>query len=478
MFHVLLFLYVFLTFAGDDQLKDIPSPFYVTYSNGEHEVMSIDGGLAALELRLQMIRRAKKSIEVEYFCYNTDFSSKIFTHELTKAAQRGVKVRVLIDTALNVFVFDEYYAKEMKANGIEVKYFNNASLFNFSKVIYRNHRKLLAIDEKEAITGGRNLGDEYFGLADELNYNDRDIFVRGPVVKDMVKSFDKYYTHEMSEIPEEPGNSHEQSSLAKAFFVLTEKELAKRKLIEEKGNSELKKIKTYQCPVTTFSTDAPGGGLQGLFSQEFADKYRFLRKVLIKKISQADTSVLFSTPYFLTNYDSENLLEELLKKEVNISIYTNSLAGSDATYMSANMYLTMDKWVDRGVTFYLHTGEWPEEGLLIDSKKENQKWSEHSKTHIYESKESSEVMIGTFNMHNRSSYYDSEMAIFCKGNDDFVREVKNSILERANKGIIIKKNTLALDAEGKPASVYGPAEDKISQMKLMSLPAWLLKFLL
>ena len=478
MIQIFLFFYVFFSYGGASLVKDIPYPFYVSYSQVDHEVMSIDSGLAALELRLQMIRKARESIEVEYFCYNTDLTSKIFTQELVKAAQRGVKVRVLIDTAVNVFVFDEYYAKEMKAKGIEVKYFNNASLFNFSKVIYRNHRKLLATDGREAITGGRNMGDEYFGLSDGLNYNDRDIFVKGPVVTEMVKSFDKYYSHEMAEFPEDPGHSEEKKSLARAFFSLSEKEEETRKKIEKAGKSELTKIKSHKCPVTTFSTDAPGGGFKGFFSQAFADKYRFLRKVLIHKISQADKGVLFSTPYFLTNSDSEKLIENLLRKKVTISIYTNSLAGSDAAYMSANMYLTMDKWVEKGVIFYLHTGEWPEENLLIDSRKENQKWSEHSKTHIYESQDFSEVMIGTFNMHNRSSYYDSEMALFCKGNDDFAREVKSSILRRANKGIIIKKNTIAFDGEGNPASVYGPAEDKVQEMQLMSLPAWLLKFLL
>lgn len=459
--------------------KYIPYPYYVTHEASENEVMSIDSGAPALELRLQIIRRAKKSIEVEYFCYNTDLASKIFTHELIKAAERGVKVRLLIDKAINVFVFDEYYARELISRGIELRYFNNASIFNFTKVIYRNHRKLLLVDGTEAITGGRNMGDEYFDMAKDLNYSDRDIYVKGPIVLPMLHSFDEYFKHEMSVKPEFPESTKNDKSLAAAEFLkISDKEIAVKERMAQLGAAELSKLKLHVCPVTTFASDAPGGGVRGIYSQAYADRYRFLRRILINKISQIDKSLLISTPYFLTNNDSRSLIENLLRDKTSVSIFTNSLTASDASYMSAHMYFTLKSWSKAGIQFYLHNGAWPGDQELLSDKVRKTKWSDHSKTHIYESKGHTEVMIGTFNMHNRSSFYDSEMAIFCRGNDEFTAEVKASIMKRAMKGIYIDQNQNAVDADGKPLSEYGPSEEKIDEMKMMTLPVWFLKFLL
>lgn len=478
---VLIFLFIFSAqWASAERLSDsIPYPYYAVNENSENELMAIDSGAPALELRLQMIRRAQKTIEVEYFCYNTDLASKIFSMELIAAAKRGVKVRVLIDKAANVFVFDKYYARELAAYGIEVRYFNNASLLNFTKAIYRNHRKLLSVDSVEAMTGGRNMGDEYFDMAKSLNYSDRDIYVKGPIVKAMLQSFNNFYEHEMSERVKLPKSETNKKSLAaKKFFTFSKEELADKIRMEKLGQLELQGLKLHVCPVTTFASDAPGGGFKGLFSQSFVDKYRFLRKILIEKISTVDKALLISTPYFLTNDDSRKLIRGLLANKVAVNIYTNSLAASDASYMSAHMYFTLKSWSKKGIQFYLHNGSWPGESELLSDEVKNAKWSDHSKTHIYESASSSEVMIGTFNMHNRSSYYDAEMAVFCKGNDEFTAEVKSSVMKRIMKGIFIDKDHKAYDATGKPISKYGPSDKSVQEMKLMTIPAWILKFLL
>ncbi|HXH31272.1 MAG TPA: phospholipase D family protein [Bacteriovoracaceae bacterium] len=455
----------------------IPYPFYVIQENSENEVMSIDSGPAALELRLQMIRRASKSIEVEYYSYNTDLASKIFTQELIQAAKRGVKVRVLIDKAKLVFVFHKYYAKLLDEHGIEVRYFNDASILHFTKAIYRNHRKLLLIDGAEALTGGRNMGDEYFEMSAGLNYSDRDIHIKGPIVTPIQDSFNIYFEHKISERPKFPESTTNKKALAAAQFLsFTADELTIKKRMEQLGVTELKKVKSHLCPVTTFSTDGPGGGIKGFYSQKHADKTRFLRKTLIDKISQIDKNLLISTPYFLENDDSGELIKHLLEKQATITISTNSLAASDAAYMSALMYLKLKKWLKRGMHFYLHTGQAIGEGEYLNSAVAAGRWSDHSKTHVYETSTYSEVMIGTFNMHNRSSYYDSEMAVFCKGNDEFTAEVKNSIMNRALKGIYIDKDKGALDPQGNPIDRHGRSSS--GTMKLLTIPAWFLRFML
>ncbi len=233
-FALFVFLFV-LTFSAWSQalLSDgIPHPYYAKQDQGENEVMSINDGMAALQLRLEMIRRAEKTIEVEYFIFNADLAGKIILRELVRAAERGVKVRILIDKSKPIFVFNEYYVKAISKYGIEVRYYNKAPLVRISTVQFRNHRKLITIDDKEAMTGGRNIGDDYFDLSDHFNFHDTDIYVRGPIVKIMRESFDAYFEHKISErikLPEETNkNFEEKTAEASAFLEETPEETAAR----------------------------------------------------------------------------------------------------------------------------------------------------------------------------------------------------------------------------------------------------------
>src|SRR5665647_1107804 len=93
----LILLLILFSVSGHCQklLSDgIPAPFYALQDQGKNKVMNINSGSAALQMRLDMIRRAKKHIVVEYFIYNTDIAAKIFTRELVAATKRGVKVRI------------------------------------------------------------------------------------------------------------------------------------------------------------------------------------------------------------------------------------------------------------------------------------------------------------------------------------------------------------------------------------------------
>jgi cardiolipin synthase C len=145
-------------------------PYRVT-SKAPHDMRVINSGIAALYGRIDLIRRAQKTLELEYFIFNPDHSGRIVLKELIKASKRGVKVRILVDKSMAVFVLDKYYAAALKEHNIELRYYNNASALALSSVQFRNHRKLLAMDNTEAITGGRNIGNEYFDLSEELIFS-------------------------------------------------------------------------------------------------------------------------------------------------------------------------------------------------------------------------------------------------------------------------------------------------------------------
>lgn len=463
--------------------EEIPYPFFDVQSGGKNEVMHITDGLAALKLRVDMIRRAQKSIELEYFIYNTDIAGKIITRELVAAAKRGVKVRLLIDRSLPIFKFNIFYASELKENGVEIKYYNVASFLRISSVQFRNHRKLLSVDDKEAITGGRNIGDDYFDLSDHFNFNDTDIYVAGPMAKTMRDSFDKYWEDEISADPslykmELYKDQEDQSKIAKEFFEESEKERKAREVMETLGQKRLSLVKTHACPELTFATDAPGGQFFKRITFEYRDDYRYLRQALFAKVSQIDKAILLSSPYMINNIQTKPLMEELLKKNVDITIYTNSLASTDAVYVASNLYLDLVRWRKQGIKIFLHDGLYLGDNPELDESIKKARWGTHSKVQVYETSKGSEVAIGTYNIDNRSNFYNSEMMLFCKGNEELTAEVKDTIMKWAHKGIEINEDGTATERDGTKKSIFGHSKKGLLTMRLIFLPSWLLKFLL
>ncbi len=471
-------IFTLTAFAEELRSKQIPYPFYAEHNEGQNQIMSIEFGRAALLLRLDMIRRAQKSIEVEYFIYNTDMAAKIFTRELVAAANRGVKVRILVDYSLPIFELKPSVAKALENYGIEVKYYNTASLAQLSTVQFRNHRKLLVVDDVEAMTGGRNIGDDYFDLSHEFNFHDRDVYVKGPMAKVMRESFDKYFEHKISKNPKYNENNVRALEKAQEFLTESEEEVAVRARIEKEGREILDRKALYTCPQMTFSSDGPGANFKARLSPTFSKNYRFLRKTLYDKTKAIDKNLLISSPYMINNFHTRKMMKRLLKKGVDITIYTNSLASTDAIYVAANLYIDVFRWNKRGINIFLHDGLSIEETPAHPEEIMKARWGTHDKTQIYETSTYSEVMIGTYNIDNRSNFYNSEMAIFCKGNDEFTAEVKNHILSRKFQGIQINDDGSVTNRAGESRSVLGSDRKGVWMMRLIALPSWLLKFLL
>lgn len=420
-----------IAFAGSKLADVIPYPFYEVQENQGNKVMVLNNGVAAMELRLQMIRRAQKNIEVEYFIYNTDLAGKMITRELVAAAKRGVKVRILIDKNIATFQLNAYYAFEMQKSGIEVKYYNTAPVIQISTMQFRNHRKLLSVDDVEAITGGRNIGDDYFDMSPHYNFNDRDVFVTGPIVKVMRESFDQFFDHKMSKLPKRKKRPQDEDmarvwdkkvAKAQAFLEESPEETLIRSRASELGSGVISQYKVHDCPTATFSTDAPGANLRARLREKFLDEYRYLRQTLAEKTLEVNKAYTLSSPYLIHNGRTKKVMEHLLKNKVDIEVYTNSLGSTDAVYVAANLYLYIKAWAKAGIKIWLHDSTFIHDGPAMTEEAEKARWGTHDKTQVYESDSHSEVMIGTYNLDNRSNFYNTEMALFCRGNENSRRK--------------------------------------------------------
>src|SRR5262249_42145700 len=159
-------------------------------------------GENAFLARLAMIDLAEKSVDAQYYIWDADTTGRLLADRLMRAADRGVRVRLLIDDIYQTSEKDSVIALMDAHPNIEVRVFNPVAnrfwrrvsfLSDFSRVNHRMHNKLLVADNALGIVGGRNIADIYFGVAKDHNYRDLDVLTAGPIVRELSASFDAFW---------------------------------------------------------------------------------------------------------------------------------------------------------------------------------------------------------------------------------------------------------------------------------------------
>jgi len=162
----------------------------------------VEFGENAFLARLAMIDLAEKTLDAQYYIWSSDTTGRILASRLIRAAERGVRVRILIDDNYQTADKDFLLAGLDGHPNIEVRLFNPITnrfwrtmsfLADFGRVNHRMHNKLVVVDNAVAIVGGRNIGDVYFGVEKEHNYRDMDVLTTGPIVRELSASFDMFW---------------------------------------------------------------------------------------------------------------------------------------------------------------------------------------------------------------------------------------------------------------------------------------------
>ena len=162
----------------------------------------------AFDARISLARHAEKSLDVQYYLIQKDDVGLLFLRELREAAARGVRVRLLVDD-LYTAGEDEMFSTLAAFPNVEVRLFNPMpsragslstrllmSLTDFGRINHRMHNKLLVADNSFAVSGGRNIANEYFMRSTAANFIDMDVLSSGPIVRQMSEGFDRYWNSE------------------------------------------------------------------------------------------------------------------------------------------------------------------------------------------------------------------------------------------------------------------------------------------
>jgi cardiolipin synthase C len=326
------------------------------------QVKILDSGREALLHRVQMIRSAKKSILLQTFIWTDDECGRIMIHELGQAAKRGVKVRIICD-----HLFSNQDSSSLAAisriKNLEVKIYNPAgnrvkpiplqlmikSIGQFHKVNQRMHNKLIMVDSRDAICGGRNIENTYYDNALGLNFKDLDVAVRGPVTASMKKSFEQFWSSPISlplvSLKDVSEKLHESTPL--------NLELGKNKLYSvlsqllsnynwNDGFLEVDKV--------AFFSDMPGKN----DSKGFHGGSR-LNNIIVNAVKNAKERIWIQSPYVVMSAKAQKILTEIRAQNeaLEITISTNSLAATDSWQTYAFLYKQKKVLIgDLGIKMY------------------------------------------------------------------------------------------------------------------------------
>src|SRR4029079_16324866 len=176
---------------------------------GASGVRLIEQNALAFAYRAATAANAERTLDVQYYIWHDDLTGKLLGAELLRAAERGVRVRILLDDVdarakhdlflvanqhpnLSVRIFNPFYSRK----GLLPKI--SEMLLRGNRLNRRMHNKAWIADNRVAIVGGRNIGDEYFGASDQSNFADLDVMMSGPVVEQVSHEFDAYWNSEYS----------------------------------------------------------------------------------------------------------------------------------------------------------------------------------------------------------------------------------------------------------------------------------------
>jgi putative cardiolipin synthase len=332
----------------------------------------------ALQARIELVRRAQVSLDVQYYVIHDDETGRHLLRALRDAAQRGVRVRLLVDDLYTAGT-DALLLGLAAYPNAQVRLFNpfpmgrdslgarlTASLFDLGRVNHRMHNKLLVADGVMAVAGGRNVGNEYFMAHGEANYIDLDAFAVGPVVAQLAAQFDQYWNSEyvypvrsiaVPDGPEADLRAHFERrtdpvrSPPPAAAPKGAKDLLDQRNVEEELAEG--RIDLHWADALAFA-DAPDKvinhtrrWLPGLRRDEKTVRHGLMRELLL-----ARDHVLVSSPYLVPNPEVIEDIREGRIYGLQITLITNSLASTDEPLVHAGYQRYRREMVDLGVQLY------------------------------------------------------------------------------------------------------------------------------
>lgn len=418
----------------------------------------------ALTSRIALVDGATRSLDLQYYAIHADPSTEVLLQKIREAARRGVRVRILLDDFNSVGEDAQVLRLAFEPN-IQVRLFNPlpgsrsnmlgriiTSLHDVDRMQKRMHNKVFIADNAWGITGGRNLGDRYFGSGEKQNFVDLDVLAAGRIVRDMSASFDRFWNDKLAypvqtlldpEDLEALRKPQEAASAAHAAAqglpkpeilpVTASPTVLPSVTLGEAAQAERPAMNLRTVPLiwapSTLLVDQPGKIGPGDDEVNAGDT---VIDGLLNLMQQAQSDVLIISPYFVPGARMMAVYGQLRKRGVRIRVLTNSMASNDAPAAHAGYARYRKALLDMGVELYEMRSNPETAADLLGSSGGSQRerrsgWlggaggsksdaksraSLHSKAVVIDQRWS---VIGSMNLDLRSQLQNSEVALLIRG---------------------------------------------------------------
>ncbi len=381
----------------------------------------LGNGLDAFVARAVLSRRAERSLDVQYYLYHDDLVGKLFSHLLFEAADRGVRVRLLIDDMDFEGRDLELIAMDSHPN-MEVRIFNPFSrsvgrtsqyVTRMGDVTRRMHNKSFTVDNQLTILGGRNIGNEYFDADPDLAFADLDVLVIGPVAQEVSAVFDRYWNHELAYPasvlpvgePPTPEQIREQRKQLNQFVA----DQRDSEYLRELRNSDLaNKIRNKQVEFKWGDAEVVFDEPEKL-QHDFSKTEYHLEPMLAPYVNAVEEELIIFSPYFVPGKSGTAFLVELAQKGVRVKILTNSLASNDVGIVHAGYQKYRKKLLRGGVELYeLNKTLTRKERKEKKGQEGSSKASLHAKSFVFDRQQ---VFIGSLNLDPRATKHNTEIGV-------------------------------------------------------------------
>jgi putative cardiolipin synthase len=409
----------------------------------------ISSGEEAFASLITLADHAERTLDIQYYIIHQDDSTRTLLHHVRLAADRGVRVRVLVDD-LNTAGEDRRFLHLSTHANVEVRVFNPFTAGRFStwtrfiasatdirRINHRMHNKLFVADDALAITGGRNIGDQYFTLDPRSNFVDLDVVAAGPIVTELSASFDEFWNSKYA-IPIATVASGDDSEANLPPPVEPDPSAGANWLSHE---LDQRKVDLFWVPATVLA-DQPAK----IASDTSPDEEVTIANDITDLMRTAKQELVIISPYFIPGKQGVALISELVSRGVRVRILTNSLASTDSPL------------VDIGYARY----RVPLLKLGVELREMQPKLGQkHSRFHPFRSSNASlhakalvidqrTVFIGSLNMDERSAKINSELGLVMRS-PDIAREVTGLLDDISTDG----SYKLQLDDRGRVEWVAG-----------------------
>lgn len=408
---------------------------------GETGVYPVTSAHNALAVRLATVRAARHSIDIQYFIFRRDETGLLLTHELVDAADRGVRVRFLLDDFTTRAERTALAALDHHPN-IEIRLFNPfphkgprpVEFFtDFCRLHRRMHNKSFTVDNRVSFIGGRNLGNKYFGIDGGQVFGDLDLLTIGAAVGDISSQFDRYWNSPYS-FPVRSVFTRPVSRARRVAFLRELQQNTHSLLATDYGRGLL------ESPVIPRLRDAPRlwywspAEMLADPPHKIAVASRnsdvFASRELLQWIRGARSELVIISPYLLPDDAFLDALLAAARRGVRVQILTNSLSSVDLVLVYGAYRKYREPLLRAGIQLYEFSGDL---NYKLDNWRGTSRSLLHAKLVVVDRQA---LYVGSFNLDHRAIRHNTELGLVLHSGrlareftDNFSRNVRNNAYE-------------------------------------------------